>query len=103
LGLLALYLTGRNVSGVYDQHLKNARRVGLFKYLRMSNFIHRNTDGPLNPYAKVYDSSMVKRDFPQFKIIRSYKRFMHAPPLPVTVLPFERLMGWHLWVHLRPK
>ena len=102
LGLLALYLAGRDPGGIFGQHLANARERGLWNYLRMENFIHRNTDGPLNPYAKVYDLRAVARDFPDFRILRAYKRFMHAPPLPVGALPLERLLGWHLWVHLRP-
>jgi hypothetical protein len=28
---------------------------------------------------------------------------MHAPPLPVGWLPLQRQLGWHLWVHLKPK
>jgi hypothetical protein len=28
---------------------------------------------------------------------------MHAPPLPVGRLPLARWLGWHLWVHLRPR
>ncbi|HKR60612.1 MAG TPA: class I SAM-dependent methyltransferase [Pyrinomonadaceae bacterium] len=102
LGLLALYAANRNPSGIYGQHLANARTAGLWRYLQMSNFIHRNTDGPLNPYSKVYDLAAVRRDFPDFQIIGAYKRFMHAPPLPVRWLPLERLFGWHLWVHLKP-
>jgi SAM-dependent methyltransferase len=102
LGLLALYLSGAKPGGVYAQHLENARSIGLRKYLSLDTFTHRNTDGPLNPYAKVYDLSTVRADFPDFRIERSYKRFMHAPPLPVQGLPLERLLGWHLWVHLRP-
>ena len=102
LGLLALYATGRNPGGIYGQHLANARAHGLWNYLNMSNFIHRNTDGPLNPYAKVYDLAEVRRDFPDFHIVRAYKCFMHAPPLPVRWMPLARLFGWHLWVHLKP-
>jgi len=102
LGLLALYAAGRDPGGIFGQHLANAREMGLWRYLKMENFIHRNTDGPLNPYAKVYDLSAVEEDFPGFTVTRAYKRFMHAPPLPVQSLPLERLLGWHLWVHLRP-
>jgi len=102
-GLLALYATRRKPAGISGQHLANAREMGLWRYLAMDNFIHRNTDGPLNPYAKVYDLTAVKKDFPDFKVIRAYKRFMHAPPLPVRWLPFERALGWHLWIHLRPE
>jgi len=102
VGLLALYLSGRKPGGFYGQHLENARGIGLLKYLRLSTFIHSNTDGPLNPYSKVYDLKSVQADFPDFQIEDSYKRFMHAPPLPVGRLPLETLLGWHLWVHLRP-
>jgi SAM-dependent methyltransferase len=102
LGLLALYAARCDPGGILGQHLANARQMGLLRYLRMRNFIHRNTDGPLNPYAKVYDLAAVRADFPDFEIVKSYKCFMHAPPLPVGWLPLERILGWHLWVHLRP-
>jgi hypothetical protein len=68
----------------------------------MGNFIHRNTDGPDNPYSKVYGLREVREDFPSFRIAHAYKRWMHGPPLPVSRLPLGRLMGWHLWVHLKP-
>jgi SAM-dependent methyltransferase len=102
LGLLTLYATQRNPGGILGQHLANARELGVWRYLAMDNFIHRNTDGPLNPYAKVYDLTTVKKNFPDFRVVRAYKQFMHAPPLRVGWLPFERALGWHLWVHLRP-
>jgi hypothetical protein len=44
----------------------------------------------------------VRRDFPDFRIVRAHKHWMHAPPLPVGWLPLSRWLGWHLWVHLRP-
>jgi SAM-dependent methyltransferase len=88
--------------GTLAAHLDNAREMGLFRYLRLEEFVHRNTDGPANPYALVYDRRRIERDFPSFRVTRSYKRFMHAPPLPVHRLPGETLMGWHMWVHLRP-
>jgi ubiquinone/menaquinone biosynthesis C-methylase UbiE len=103
LGLIGMYIGRFDVNGLVGQHLKNAREKGLWNYLKMENFIHRNTDGALNPYSKVYDLAEVEKDFADFKIVRSYKRFMHAPPLPVTRLPFENFLGWHLWVHLKPK
>ncbi len=101
-GLLALYVLNRRPDGMVGRHLANARSEGIWRYLRMDNFIHKNTDGPLNPYSKVYDVRMVERDFPDFKVVRAYKQFMHAPPLPVRSLPLQRMLGWHLWVHLRP-
>jgi ubiquinone/menaquinone biosynthesis C-methylase UbiE len=103
VGLLALALGNIRIDGIYDSHLENAKSMGLFRYLSMKNFIHRNTDGPLNPYSKVYSLTDIKRDFPDFRIVRSYKQFMHAPPLPVHWLPLQRILGWHLWVHLAPR
>jgi SAM-dependent methyltransferase len=88
--------------GTLAAHLDNARKAGLFRYLRLDEFVHRNTDGPANPYAVVYDRHRVERDFPSFRVTRIYKRFLHAPPLPVHRLPGEALLGWHLWVHLEP-
>jgi SAM-dependent methyltransferase len=85
---------------ILAKHLGNARKVGLLRYLRLKNFVHHNTDGPYNPYALVYDRKRVEESFPSFAVTRTYKRFMHAPPLPVHGLPGESLMGWHLWVHL---
>lgn len=86
--------------GILAAHLGNADKIGLFRYLRLKNFVHHNTDGPYNPYALVYDRSQIERSFPSFAVTRTYKRFMHAPPLPVHGLPGESLMGWHLWAHL---
>lgn len=103
LGLLALHSLNRDMAGIYGQHLKNARQCGLLNYLRMDNFIHKNTDGPLNPYSKVYDRRTIEYDFPDFEIIKTYRRFMHAPPLPVHGVPLGRMLGWHLWAHMIPR
>ena len=89
--------------GALAAHLDNAMKTGLFRYLRLDEFVHHNTDGPANPYAVVYDRGRIEQDFPSFRVTRIYKRFMHAPPLPVHRLPGETLMGWHLWVHLEPR
>jgi len=86
--------------GMLGAHLANARDRGLLRYLQLGEFVHYNTDGPDNPYAVVHDRHRVERDFPSFRVIRIYKRYMHAPPLPVHRMPGERLLGWHLWVHL---
>jgi SAM-dependent methyltransferase len=89
-------------TGMLGAHIENARRIGLGRYLRLSEFTHHNTDGPGNPYALVYDRGRIERDFPSFRVTRTYKRFMHAPPLRVHGLPGQSLMGWHLWAHLKP-
>jgi len=103
LGLILMYFTGYAPGKIYAMHLANAKEFGLWNYLKMENFIHRNTDGPMNPYATVYDIKRIKKDFVHFNPVRWYKRFMHAPPLPVRWMPFASWMGWHLWIHLRPK
>ena len=105
LGLIAMYALDRagwHFSSIYGRHVETARRVGLRNYLAMQTFVHRNTDGPDNPYSKVYSLSDVRRDFPSFSVVRAHKEFMHAPPLPVARLGLARVAGWHLWVHLRP-
>jgi SAM-dependent methyltransferase len=99
-GLAAMMTLGLGGKGIYAAHVKNAREEGLFRYLRMNRFVHRSTDGPDNPYAKVYGLREVREDFPDFKVTHSYKQFMHAPPLPVKWMPLQRAMGWHLMVHL---
>jgi len=103
LGLALLVASRSRPQGIYGEHVRRASETGLFNYLKMENFIHRNTDGPANPYSKVYDLDLVERDFPDFRVATAYKRHMHAPPLPVSWLPFQRMLGWHLWVHLIPQ
>ncbi len=103
LALVLMVGLGIKGSGKSAIHVDNAKKEGLFSYLRMSNFVHRNTDGPLNPYAKVYDIDLVREDFKSFTVIRSHREFMYAPPLPVAWMPFAKFLGWHLWVHLSPK
>jgi len=96
------FLKSDPARGTLAAHVGNAKTMGLFHYLRLDEFVHHNTDGPDNPYALVYDRGRIERDFPAFRITRTYKRFMHAPPFPIHRLPGEALMGWHMWVHLKP-
>jgi SAM-dependent methyltransferase len=89
-------------STLLRQHLANAERLGLRRYLDIETFTHYNTDGPLNPFARVYSPAAVRRDFPDFEMIDHTQRYMHAPPLPVHGMRFlGRLLGWHLWVWLK--
>jgi ubiquinone/menaquinone biosynthesis C-methylase UbiE len=103
LGLLAMHATGIAGRGVYATHLAQARAQGIRRYLSLENFVHRNTDGPLNPYSKVYDRREVERDFSAFRVVHTHQELMHAPPLPVHGLPGARWLGWHLWVHMVPR
>ena len=90
-------------SAMLSQHLDNAERVGLRRYLDLDTFTHRSTDGPLNPYARVYSLRQVAEDFPDFVVVDSFQRYMHAPPLPVHGLPGGNRWGWHLWVTLQAR
>lgn len=103
LGLAVMHALGMKGRGIYADHLINARQGGLLTYLRMDNFINVSTDGPFNPYSKVYGRAAVEQDFANFDIVEMHKEFMHAPPLPVGGLPLAGLLGWHLWVEMRPK
>lgn len=103
LGLLAMYSLGIKAGGIYGDHLGNAKKVGIGKYLSMQNFINVSTDGPFNPYSKVYGRREIEADFSDFELLETHKEFMHAPPLPVHRLPLARFLGWHLWATLRPK
>lgn len=102
-GLIAIYALGLKSGGIYGDHITNARKMGLSKYLRMNNFIHVSTDGPFNPYSKVYGSREIEQDFADFEIVETHKEFMHAPPLPVNWLPLSSVLGWHLWVTMTKK
>ena len=103
LGLLTIYTVGIKPGGIYDDHLDNARKTGIWKYLSMRNFINVSTDGPFNPYSKVYGIAEVRKNFPDFKVVNSDKHFMHAPPLPIKWLRLSGLLGWHLWVRMKKK
>jgi SAM-dependent methyltransferase len=79
-------------------------RIGLARYLRLRTFTHHNTDGPLNPYTKMYDLQRIRADFPEFRVTRAYQRL--SPPAPWLFglrPPLESKLGWYLWVHLQRK
>ncbi|WP_417517194.1 class I SAM-dependent methyltransferase [Minwuia sp.] len=103
LGLIGMRALGMRGDGIYAEHYDNSKEMGLANYLKMDNFIHRSTDGAGNPYSKVYDRAEVEKDFPHFEVTKTYKRFMYAPPLPVTNWPGGSVMGWHLWAQMKPK
>jgi SAM-dependent methyltransferase len=90
-------------TGMLRRHLDNAERVGLRGYLDLETFTHRNTDGPLNPFARVYSVPEVASDFPSFQVVDSFQEYLHAPPLPVHGLPFGNRLGWHLWVTMQAR
>ena len=90
-------------SDMLRAHLANARAEGPLRYLALENFVHRSTDGPHNPFARVYRLRDVVADFPAFAVVDSYRRYLHAPPIPLRGSRAEQWIGWHLWVHLRAR
>ena len=51
--------------------------MGVLEYLKMRNFMHVSTDGPFNPYSKVYGRREITDDFADFEIVETHKEFMH--------------------------
>jgi len=101
--LAALVALRVKPGGKVGKHVENARRLGLFEYLKDENFLGPNTDGPENPYSKVYDVAEVRKVFADFEVVKTYKNCMHAPPFPVKWLPLGGLLGWCLWAHMVPR
>jgi SAM-dependent methyltransferase len=96
-------------SDVFLGHLENARREGLFRYLKTKRFTSANTDGPGNPFSKVYDEEDIAEDFSGFRLRSSRVHFLnrrHLPGIGFLGRGFERWLernwGWHLWAELEP-
>ena len=92
-------------SDVLNGHIQNAEKLGFFNYLKADNFIHTNTDGPDNPFSKVYDLDKVKQEFSLFELKKNCIHFLNLRHLPLfSLLPdrwlhrMEARYGWHLWV-----
>ncbi len=88
---------------LFTRPLKNAEESGLLTYLRNLLFLMRNTDGPGNPYSKVYDRHDIATDFAEFNIVKSRVDFLNERHLPIfNLLPqsvrsfLASKFGWHL-------
>jgi ubiquinone/menaquinone biosynthesis C-methylase UbiE len=101
--LLTCHVAGIAPMEMVRKHMERGREIGMWNYLKATNFISANTDGPENPYSRVYSTGDVVKTFTEFELIRTHKHHLHAPPLPVQHLPGGSALGWHLWVHLRKK
>jgi ubiquinone/menaquinone biosynthesis C-methylase UbiE len=110
LGLLALMIFEKikilklDSQSVLAKHISNARKKGVFSYLKMSNFIHSNTDGPDNPYSKVYTVDDMQKAFTCFKLNEYRCHFInerHFPFLKYVPRQLKQSLasrfGWHLW------
>ena len=70
-------------------HVRNPRREGLLHYLRMERFVHRNTDGPDNPFAARLRPQAPPRRLPRLRSDR------HLPPVHArTAAARARPAGW---------
>ena len=97
-----------HINSIFYHHINNLKKIGLFKYFKMSNFIHVNTDGPKNPYSKVYTVSTLRSDFSCFDLYKKKVHFLNERHFPgIKLLPSKfRLFlaskfGWHLWGFLK--
>lgn len=92
------------INSLLGQHIVNAKRHGFFNYIKLSKFIHANTDGPENPYSKVYTKQKMKETFSCFSFTESRCHFInerHFPGLKYAPKKFKDALagsfGWHLW------
>jgi len=102
---------GRFISSpVLKQHLQNTKKVGIFRYLEMPNFLYVNTDGPSNPYSKVYNRNEIEIDLKEFELSKTRVHFLNRRHFPgIGLLPnrflswLDEHLGWHLWAFLIKK
>lgn len=88
-----------------NKHLGNLRHDGL-RYLKMSTFIHKATDGPDNVYSAAFTEREMRSMCSSFSSVDASKRFLNERHFPVlrSLFPdavkarLERKYGWHLWV-----
>lgn len=91
---------------ILRKHIENAEEVGLLKYLSKENFLSKNTDGPDNPYSRVYSKNDVTRVFKGFYFDSFEHYFLNERHLtffnifPQSLKVFvSRKLGWHLWCY----
>jgi SAM-dependent methyltransferase len=91
---------------LFRAHLGNAQDCGLIRYLAASTFLSKNTDGPDNPYSRVYSRKDVNETFFLFRFIRFEQHFLNERQLVFFRLvpdfiktPLSHLLGWHLWCY----
>ena len=106
LNHLKLYTPSENT--VFHKHLMNLKKKGIKNYFNMKNFINYNTDGPNNPYSKVYTKSIIANDFSKFYITSTNCHFLNERHFPgIKILPIKirnflsSKFGWHLWANLK--
>lgn len=109
LGLLLVdKLTRKKLikNAVLRGHLNNIYSVGIKKYLSRDYFLSKNTDGPQNPYSRVYTEKEVRETFKGFSFYKFEQHFLNDRQLPLfKFLPnflknkLASRFGWHLWCY----
>jgi len=107
---IGLYVLDRLTAGrlikrrVFRKHISNASAIGLRRYLSKDTFLSRNTDGPDNPYSRVYSRSEVAAVFNAFSFFRFDQYFLNERQLIIFKIvpeflkrPLAKIFGWHLW------
>lgn len=75
------------------------------KFLTFDPFVSANTDGPSNPYSKVYSAQEMKHLLQGFQIQKNEKHYLGVKNFPLLrrLLPkslelrLSKSLGWHLW------
>jgi ubiquinone/menaquinone biosynthesis C-methylase UbiE len=104
---LAGLLTGETKDRIL-KHVENLKSEGL-SYLKMTNFIHKSTDGPENVYSSVWTKKDVFKLFSKFKVTKTTVHFLNQRHLMGLqfIIPtklkrkIEAKWGWHLWVKVK--
>lgn len=112
LGALALLLPGgagfaHRITGeppeVLDAHRELLREHGAGYLTDLDLFLNHNTDGPGNPYSRVYDRAEADALFAAFSPVDQAVRNLNMRSYPQAaqrLVPprFERRLGWHRYI-----
>lgn len=89
-----------------QQHILNFKVQG-FSYLRLKNFVHKNTDGPANVYSSVWTRKSISPLLSHFSSVHFKVHYLNERHLLglQKILPknfkdrLAKLIGWHLWAY----
>jgi ubiquinone/menaquinone biosynthesis C-methylase UbiE len=88
-----------------EKHRTNLRTYGI-DYLKMSNFIHKSTDGPDNVFSSVFSEKEIRMLFSRFASIEIKPHHLNERHLPILKSILSKKIkekianryGWHLWI-----
>ena len=102
------FITGGKLieNEVLRKHLDNCKQFGIFNYFSTPVFLSHNTDGPDNPYSRVYSPKEVQEVFDLFDFEAFNQHFVNERQLPIVKLFPKKIKdflsskwGWHLWCY----